>query len=235
MLKEAIILAGGVGSRLKSVVADIPKPMAKIVDLPFLSYLLKQCQNNHIDHVVLSVGYKFEIIQSFYGNSFKNVEITYAVEKERLGTGGGFQNALHYIKNKNSEILLLNGDSILDLNLENFYQFHTERKAKTSIALKEMNDFDRYGTVEIKEHLVQSFHEKKPTKAGLINSGIYLINAANYLSLNLPSKHSFEIDFLSQNHWPLYGYVSNGFFIDIGVPEDYYRAQELLPKFFNAM
>lgn len=233
MLKEAIILAGGQGARLKSVINDIPKPMAPIQQEPFLSYLLRQCKRNGINHVILSVGFKHQIIQQHYKDEYLGMKISYAIEKEPLGTGGGIQLALSFCETE--DILVLNGDSYFNLNFSEFFKTHLVQKSKFTIALKPMQNFERYGSVTHKEGIVQAFNEKEFCKSGFINTGIYCISKADFLSIGFKSKFSFEQDFLSKyvDQWKFMIQIEDGFFIDIGIPEDYQSAQNLIPALFE--
>lgn len=233
MLKEAIILAGGQGTRLRSVISDIPKPMAPIHNEPFLSYLLRQCARNGINHVILSVGFKYEVIQARYADHFLGIKITYAFEDEQLGTGGGIQYALSYCES--NDIVILNGDSYFDINFSVFTELHLSNKSKFTMALKPMNNFDRYGSVVQENGIVQAFNEKEFCKSGLINTGIYCISKEDFLCIGFTRKFSFEQDFLSQfvNQWKFLAHVEDAFFIDIGIPEDYQSAQKSLPELFK--
>ena len=233
MAKEAIILAGGIGSRLHSVISEIPKPLAPINGIPFLTYLLELCAKSNYTKVILSVGYKYDKIMELYGNTYKDMHLEYAIEKERLGTGGAINYALQSCET--NDILVLNGDSIIDINLDKFSNFHSTNESNFSMVLKPLTNFDRYGSVEIQDHVVSLFREKKHTKSGLINTGVYLINNQQFKDLALPQIFSFEEVFLEQfvNKWKLHGYICEGFFIDIGIPQDYNLAQTLLPQKFS--
>jgi D-glycero-alpha-D-manno-heptose 1-phosphate guanylyltransferase len=227
-LKEAIILAGGLGTRLKEVIDDIPKPMAVVAGKPFLSYLLDYCLSAGIEKIVLAVGYKYEVIKKFFGNLYKGVKLEYAIEKEPLGTGGAIWNAFQYITTDTA--LLLNGDSVFFVDIQQFYSNHIQNQADISLALKPMQNFDRYGTVELFNNRIINFHEKQPAKQGLINAGVYLINKKSIQKYPQKEKFSFEKDIVEKyvNRLTLIGFVDTGYFIDIGIPEDYERAQEEL-------
>lgn len=224
-IKEAIILAGGKGTRLRSVVSDIPKPLAPINDIPFLTYLIFFLKKQDIKHIILSVGYRWEMIKEIYGNSYEGIEISYAIEQTPLGTGGGITLALE--KTYEEDILILNGDSFIDFDLKKFYEFHKANNSTLSFILKEMKDFDRYGSVDLKENKIIAFCEKKFIHKGLINAGVYLAKRDIFKRLNLPHKFSFEKDYLEKtvSEGLFYGYTTNGYFIDIGIPEDYNKAQ----------
>lgn len=224
-LEEAIILAGGKGTRLRSVVSDMPKPLAPINNIPFLTYIIHFLKKEGIKHIVLSVGYKWEMIKEIYGNSYEGINISYAVEETALGTGGGIALALK--ETKQDDILILNGDSFIDFNLNDFYLFHKKENSRLSFVLKEMKDFERYGSVEVNENKIIEFKEKKFITQGLINAGAYIAKRDIFNGLNLPERFSFEQDYLEKkvSEGCFYGYKTNGYFIDIGIPEDYNKAQ----------
>lgn len=224
-LEEAIILAGGKGTRLRSVVSDMPKPLAPINNIPFLTYIIRFLKRERIKHIVLSVGYKWEMIKEIYGNSFEGIDISYAVEKTPLGTGGGIALALK--ETKQEDILILNGDSFIDFDLNDFYLFHKKENSRLSFVLKEMKDFERYGSVEVNGNKIIEFKEKKFINQGLINTGAYIAKRNIFNGLNLPERFSFEQDYLEKkvSEGYFYGYKTNGYFIDIGIPEDYNKAQ----------
>lgn len=229
MLKfDVIILAGGLGTRLRSVISDIPKPMAPVNGKPFLDVILKKLPLNHISNVILSLGYKHEVVQDYYGEEYAGIPIKYAVEEEQLGTGGGIKLALGLSQSK--QVILVNGDTAFDINYEQLWLTHSENNSLATLALKPMKKPSRYGTVLLQGDKIVRFQEKKEDlKFGLINGGIYLVERELILSL-LPNKNnfSFETEFLEKNtENEIYGYVDDSLFIDIGIPEDYERAQEI--------
>ncbi len=228
---EAIILAGGLGTRLQNVVKDLPKPMADINGKPFLKYLLDYLSGYQIERVILSVGYKYEVIEQYFGKKYKDIEVVYAVEEEPLGTGGGILNACKYLNN--NVFYLINGDTFFDVNLNELYTFHLQQKADFTLAIKPMHEFDRYGTVEISNHRILQFNEKRYMEEGFINGGVYLLDKEILHSLNFPRKFSFEKDFLERflSKYYFAAYLCKHYFIDIGIPEDYKLAQQELEKF----
>ena len=230
--KEAVILAGGLGTRLRTVVKDVPKPMADINGKPFLEYLLNFLNFYRFEKVVLAVGYRREIIQDYFTNRFKNMEIEYSVEEELLGTGGAIKKAIE--KTERKHVFIFNGDTFFEVDLNNFLRFHIEKDADVSIALKHMKNFDRYGSINIdKDFRIISFEEKKFKKEGYINGGVYLVNRDFIQSLDIDGKFSFEKDVLERfyKEKKFYGYPSDGYFIDIGVPEDYEKAKRDFKNF----
>lgn len=228
MTTTAVILAGGFGSRLQSMVNKVPKPMAPVNNAPFLHYQLRYLKHFGIRKVVFSVGYLHEIIVQQYKNSFLDIEISYAIEKEPLGTGGGIRLALE--KCEADSVLVLNGDSFFDFNLRTFYQLHINGRTTISLALRHVDDASRYGTIKTDErHKVISFLEKGSQKiAGNINAGVYLLDR-NFFLENTPKTKNFSIekDFFETglNTFQINAYEFDGYFIDIGIPEDYQKAQ----------
>lgn len=226
MITEAIILAGGKGTRLQSVVKDIPKPMADINGRPFLSNILDTISKQGITTAYLAVGFKKEVVKLYYGKYYANLTIHYVDEDYPLGTGGAIKKALNHTKT--SDILILNGDTLFDVDIQSFYDFHKTEKAAISLALKPLSDFDRYGTVELNEDsIITNFSEKQYRFKGNINGGCYLINKEKIKLNNYPETFSFETDFLEQTTqvYLQKGFISDGYFIDIGIPEDYRKAQ----------
>ncbi|EAK5688907.1 nucleotidyltransferase family protein [Campylobacter coli] len=213
---QAIILCGGLGTRLKSIIKDIPKPMAPINDKPFLEFIFEYLKKQGIKEVILAVSYKYEVMQEYFKDEFLGIKIKYSIEKEPLGTGGAIKEALKFIKN---EAYVLNGDTFFDIDLSKLKL----NRSKICLALKQMNDFDRYGTVNVDGlGLVISFEEKVFKKQGLINGGIYLLDKDIFKDFALQEKFSFE-EFLQENYRNLKARaeIFDNYFIDIGVPEDY--------------
>jgi len=233
---EALILAGGTGTRLQSVVRDVPKPMADISGKPFLCYLLDYLSSYGISHVLLSVGYKHEVITNYFGLRYKDLEIKYVTEDMPLGTGGATKKALGFVSG--DEVVILNGDTFFNLDLKKMIGFHHAEDSMLTIAVKPMNDFNRYGTVIIKDKRIIGFDEKTFRHFGYINGGVCIMKKA-ILEFFEPDKDafSFEIDFLQKkiNDIRSFAFVSDDYFIDIGIPEDYKKAQkELIVPFGGA-
>ncbi|HWY37446.1 MAG TPA: nucleotidyltransferase family protein [Bacteroidia bacterium] len=229
MLKEAIILAGGFGTRLKEVVADVPKPMAPVCNKPFLDYLLKYLAHYGIEKITLSVGHMAEKIISHYGDKY-----TYSVEKDPLGTGGGIRLAMEKCQSKN--VLVLNGDSFFDINLNSFYNSHCTFHSDCSLALREVPNAARYGTIKPGSmNAIKAFREKTGIeREGIINAGVYLLNREIFLQKTPPEKNfSIEKDFFETrlNELNIFGFIHNGYFIDIGIPEDFTKAQHDFKEF----
>ena len=232
--RECIILAGGFGTRLKSVVNDLPKCLASInpPGLPFLNLLIGYLVYNGFDKLIFSLGFMNEKIIDYLNNLTVSIKIEYVIENVPLGTGGGIKKAINIASTDN--VLIINADTFFDVNIDNLYIEHLKYNPICSIALKKMINFERYGAVTIKNNKIQNFQEKKPTKKGLINGGVILLNKNKFLSFDLSEKFSFENDFLSikTKEKLILGLESEGYFIDIGVPDDYNKAQYELNEFF---
>jgi len=221
---EAIVLAGGMGTRLQSVVADLPKCMAPIAGKPFLYYLFTTLEKAGFRHVILALGYKHEAIETWLDSYETSLNITTVIENTPLGTGGAVKLALS--KAMQTAVFVFNGDSYLELDYQALLKCHIEKKALATIALKPMYCFDRYGKVEIDgDSRIVRFGEKQYCDTGFINGGVYVLNR-NVLE-RFPSKFSLEKDFFEPeaSAGSLAGLPTNGYFIDIGIPEDYLRAQ----------
>ena len=238
MIKEAIILAGGLGTRLRSVVSDVPKCMALIGDKPFLHFLLEFLKKNGIEHFIFSVGYLHEVIENYLRQNYPELNISISLEKEPLGTGGAIKLAAGNATEKN--VMVCNGDTFYQIDINQHSHFHIQHNAACSLSLKPMKDFDRYGVVELNnDHSISSFKEKKFYKSGLINGGIYALNIERFLEEDLPLKFSFEKDYLekkvrqTEKKPEIFGIVQDRYFIDIGIPEDYEKAQKELPSLQN--
>lgn len=225
---EAIVLAGGQGTRLRSVVADVPKPMAPIGARPFLSYVMEYLIAQGVEHIILATGYMHEVIESYYGASYQNAALTYSIEREPLGTGGGILQASRYAKT--DDVCIVNGDTIFPVNLQSLVAVHTANQADITMSLKKMVDFDRYGVVRTAASRVIGFESKRYVQTGFINGGIYMMNIRSLQALRLPERFSFEADLLERYvaELRMYAYESDASFIDIGVPEDYRLAQAVL-------
>jgi D-glycero-alpha-D-manno-heptose 1-phosphate guanylyltransferase len=235
-LNEAIILAGGFGTRLKEVVSDLPKPMAPVDGKPFLAHLLDYLKSYHIQRVIISTGHLADKISSYFGNEYEEMEIVYSHEDAPMGTGGGIKLAIQ--KCKSDVVLVLNGDSFFDIDINEFYAKHRWERADFSIALRKVPNAARYGTIGlIDENKILFFKEKTgEEKEGVINGGVYLLNRELFLkNTPLGEPFSLEQDFFESfiNRFMFNGYLSKGYFIDIGIPEDYKKAQHELAGLKN--
>jgi D-glycero-alpha-D-manno-heptose 1-phosphate guanylyltransferase len=219
---KAIILAGGMGTRLRKVIEDIPKPMAPVGGRPFIEYLLLQLKRWGNTDVVLSVGYKKEIIESSFGNGSRlGMQIGYSEESEPLGTGGALRKAISMTDDPC--FIVMNGDSFFNINFSDFIMDHTGRPGTATMSLAFVKDRGRYGGVEINENgRVMHFQKEGTDIPGLINGGIYLINRdiINYIPEGPVSLEGQVLPLLKRDHL-LYGKAFEGFFLDMGIPEDY--------------
>jgi len=226
MIKEAIILAGGLGTRLRDAVPDLPKCMAPVAGRPFLFYVINYLRSQGIEKFILSLGHKHEVIEEYLNDKFSTLNYQLSIEDSPLGTGGAIQLACAVATEKN--IVIINGDTLFKANLHEAAIFHDHNIAECTLLLKPMSNFDRYGVVTINnENLVESFKEKTFYEKGTINGGIYLLNTGKFLDEEFPSKFSFEKDYLEKYYKErrIYGLVQDKYFIDIGIPEDFQRAQ----------
>lgn len=223
---EVIILAGGLGTRLRGVIGDAPKCMAPVNGQPFLYYLFREIEQQGATRVILSLGYRHEAVLEWLEGEKWSFTVDHVIEKEPLGTGGGIRLAMQQVQEPTA--LVLNGDTLFRIQLATLAAFHSKMDAITSLALKPMQHFERYGTV-VPDHTgrIVLFEEKRPREVGLINGGIYCISKAEFLALPLPNRFSFEKDYLEamKEELPFYGLAYDDYFIDIGVPEDYEQAQ----------
>ena len=227
---EAIILAGGLGTRLKERVSHVPKPMAEVCGKPFLSFILESLSKNGFNHVIISVGYMSDCIINFFGKKFLNLRIDYVIENSPLGTGGGIKLAL--TKSENDSLFIINGDTFVEVNFKKMMSLHLHHKKPIMLGV-EMENVDRYGNIYAFKDIVKKIiNNNENKKKGIINAGYYLFNSDFLNDLNLKS-FSFENDFLKQfiKKNELFLYKTQGRFIDIGIPKDYDLAQLFFKTF----
>ncbi len=232
---KAIILAGGMGTRLRGVIEDVPKPMAPVGGKPFLEYLLLQLKRWEITDVLLSVGYKKEAIKSFFGNGDSlGINIRYSEEDQPLGTGGALKKALSLIDDPC--FIVMNGDSFFNIHFPDLVEFHALKPRMITMSLARVKDRGRYGSVEINDDgAVTAFQKDGSDTQGFINGGIYLMNRdiSNYIPDGPISLEGQILPLLQRDHL-LYGKIFDAFFLDIGLPEDYFwidkHPEHLLPK-----
>lgn len=225
---EAIVLAGGFGTRLRGVVDDVPKPMAPVSGRPFLAFLLDQLVGAGFKNVIFAAGYRHQAIRSYFGEEYRGLRLLYSVEREPLGTGGAIRLACGQASLLN--IFVLNGDTYIELDFSAMLRTHVSRGAQLTMAVCQVPDAARYGTLSVSDGVVESFREKGPSGPGWINGGAYVL--APKLRDRLPPRRafSFEHDVLMpevQSLRPI-AFPAQGLFVDIGVPEDYARAELLL-------
>lgn len=222
---QAVILAGGLGTRLRSAVPDLPKCMAPVAGKPFIHYVIAYLQQQKVTSFIFSLGYLHEVIENYINKTFPGLKVKYSIEDEPLGTGGAIRLACSMATEEN--VLVLNGDTMYKINADELLSFHIQRHAACTLALKPMQHFERYGVVEISdENYIQSFKEKQFYEHGLINGGVYGLNVAAFLALGLPTKFSFEKDYLEKYFASekMTGQIQDEYFIDIGIPEDFAKA-----------
>ena len=233
MIREAVILAGGFGTRLSHVLGNAPKPMAPVYGKPFLCYVLDRLADAGVERVIMATGYKHEFVASYFGTRYRRLEIVYSQETEPLFTGGAILQAAR--KTTGESFIVINGDTLFDIDLPAFEQFHQEHGFPVSIALRRVEDTGRYGAVETDGTRILSFREKESSSGvGVINGGIYAIRREWLLKQELPKKFSFEKELLQPlaPEGILTGMAFESYFIDIGVPDDYYRAQKEFSALF---
>jgi D-glycero-alpha-D-manno-heptose 1-phosphate guanylyltransferase len=219
---EAIILAGGLGTRLRSEIAELPKCLAPVNGKVFIDILIEYLERQGINKFIFSLGYKSELVIEHLDNNFSYLDKLYVVEEEPLGTGGAIKKAIEETTEDN--VLIINGDTYFDIDSRALFDLHLSKKAACTIALKEMEDTERYGTVELNEEdRIIAFKEKQFNKKGFINGGVYVLNVAAFLQKALPEKFSFEKEYLeaaiTEQH--LFGKPFDAYFIDIGIPSAY--------------
>ncbi len=223
---QAIVLAGGLGTRLQSVVSDVPKCMAPVEGIPFIHFIISWLKNEGVKSFILSLGYKSEIVIEYITKNFADTEIEFVIEDHPLGTGGAIKLACG--KATTEDVVIVNGDTLFNINIERLVEFHQSNSADFTCALKQMYNFSRYGSVEIDDQfVVKAFNEKKLCERGFINGGIYVLKTAAMQDGFLPQEFSFEKDFL-EKQTPVQKFIGlpcDNYFIDIGIPDDYSRFQ----------
>jgi D-glycero-alpha-D-manno-heptose 1-phosphate guanylyltransferase len=230
---EAIILAGGLGTRLRQEVPDLPKPMAPIAGKPFLECLLVNLAAKGFTKIIISVGYLSNKISDYFGDNYSGLALVYVVEQYPLGTGGAIRKALQHCTEE--YVFVFNGDTYIDLDIAKIKQLLLNIDSPI-VVVRQVPDTDRYGRIEVNdEGCISSFSEKGISGIGLINAGCYVLprNALNDFPEDKP--FSLELEYLKKNvnTQKISAFVSQGYFIDIGIPEDYMSAQTELPKVFN--
>ncbi len=230
-MTTAIILAGGMGTRLRSAVPDLPKPMAPVSGRPFLEHQMDYWIEQGVSRFVVSVGYLKEVIMDHFGVSYRATPLTYAIEEEPLGPGGGLLLAAQGL---NEPFLVLNGDTFFEVDLAELLKFHAEHSSDWTFSLFRASEVGRYMGMDVKAdgEIVSLKSGGEPGR--LANGGTYLVNPSVLASSKFLPGHklSLEDDFIPAfvaQGGKLYGLEFPGIFIDIGVPQDYFRAAEVLP------
>lgn len=228
MIKEVVILAGGLGTRLAETVPGLPKAMAPINGRPFLEYVLDYLELYGVKKVILATGYLHKAIDAHFGNKYKYINLTYSHEEEPLGTGGAILQAMNLVEGKMA--IVMNGDTMFRVNLGKLYDFQLIKNSNLTLVVREVKDALRYGTVEFDETGRVTAFREKGEKGGpaFINGGVYVIRKDFLLSFDLPRKFSIERDFFEKIYLdhPIYAHRCYQYFLDIGIPEDYERAQK---------
>ena len=226
-MREAVVLAGGLGSRLQHVLPDLPKPMAPISGRPFLEILLGTLATKGIDRVILSLGFMAEKISNYFGLNYAGMELIYVVEDKPLGTGGALRLATEMCKQ--DHFFVFNGDTYLDLDIDKLDQQWKQNK-KPIIVARQVDNTSRYGRLLIENDRIIGFTEKDKNGLGYINAGCYVLNQGQLDGFELNQAFSLELDYLAKVviDSPFDVFVTSGQFIDIGVPEDYQLAQNVL-------
>jgi D-glycero-alpha-D-manno-heptose 1-phosphate guanylyltransferase len=224
---EAIILAGGFGTRLRTIVPDMPKPMALVAGSPFLEILLNTLAQKGFDRVVLSVGYMADKIISHFGEKYAGINLAYEVESTPLGTGGAIRQALK--KCHADHVFILNGDTYLDIestDMEDLWQ----RNHNPMIVARKVSDSSRYGLLSTDDDRIVAFSSSGHTGPGLINAGCYVFPKHIFDGYRYDKVFSLEADWLpyaiTQQRFDVF--ITQGLFVDIGTPEDYLLAQKIL-------
>lgn len=227
---QAVILAGGLGTRLRPIVSNLPKPMAPINGRPFLEYLLDYLLKQGVAHVVLAVGYLRDVIINYFGHSWRGLTLGYSVETEPLGTGAALKQAMRDMPD--APTVIMNGDTWLEFDLKSMLEAHRLSGADITVAVHHVSDAARYGSVVIERDRIVGFHEKGNAGAGWINAGVYLFSPRLFDKLVLPDKFSFESDVLVPyvHELTLDAFQTYGCFIDIGVPQDYRLAEKIFAQ-----
>lgn len=226
----AIVLAGGMGTRLAAVSGGVPKPMVPVAGRPFIEHVLDLLVGAGVDRLFMAVSYRWELLREHFGDTYRGASLSYSVESEPLGTGGAILKCI--LEHGLERCLILNGDTLFRVDLAELVQKHTESDSSITLALRWLADTSRYGVVRCDDAgYIESFQEKTGrAEPGLINGGIYVLERSACQKMSLPAKFSFERDFLTEHVRSLrpLGVESRSYFIDIGVPEDLQRARHEL-------
>ncbi len=222
---QAVILAGGKGTRLSAVIPDLPKPMAPIGSRPFLALVLDHLVSQGVAGAVLSVGHLHQEICNAFGTQYRSLGLDYVIEENPLGTGGAIAKCLKMVSS--DPVLVLNGDTFVALDYRALLATHRETGALATLTLRSVPDVSRYGRVIAQCGRVVQYEEKVSQGPGLINAGVYILSRCIFDGYDLPEAFSFERDFLMPrvNELRAAAYITDAYFIDIGTPEGYLQAQ----------
>jgi len=222
---EAIVLVGGLGTRLRPVVGDLPKPLAPVRGRPFIAYLLDALSAGGLRHAVLATGYMADKVEQAVGVNWRGMRLSYSREDSPLGTGGAVRHAAQLTAG--GPLMVLNGDSYLEFNIDDFVRSMVRLKAQHGVTLAAVPDVGRYGAVTVNNGRVVAFGEKTGHGPGLINAGIYYFSREAVLGFPSSKSFSLEAEVLipAAAAGTLFGYENTAQFIDIGIPDDYAQAQ----------
>jgi len=240
---QAIILAGGFGTRLKSLVQDVPKPMAPMGDRPFLAWLLEYLESQGVDEAVLCLHHMPQRVQTYFGPRFGNIRLRYSIEEQPLGTGGAIRQGLSLLSPR-GPVFALNGDSLVQVDYKSMMRRHIASGRKITIATRQVPDCSRYSELTIQGGSITHYETYGGAKPGHISTGFYILSPDIFFGAYLPGAgapafpgmaeeaFSFERDFLAPLAPELLPAAYDGvdYFIDIGIPQDYARAQEEIPR-----
>lgn len=226
---QVILLCGGLGTRLREVVKDVPKPMAPVNGRPFMQLQVDRLIDSGATKIIFAVGYKKEIIRDFFGDEYRGVPIIYSEEDTPLLTGGAMKKALQYIDE--DDAVVINGDIWLEVDLNAVLEQHKNTGVWETLVVKPMDNFDRFGNVILGDDdlTIVDFIEKQPTKHGNVNLGVYVMKRNIFNDLpELGDAFSHEVQYLIPNiQKRRHGaYKYDGYYIDIGIPQDYYNFVE---------
>jgi D-glycero-alpha-D-manno-heptose 1-phosphate guanylyltransferase len=223
---EIIILAGGLGTRLRSVVSEVPKVMAPMNDgKPFLEYLIKYIDMHELGEIIVSAGYKSSVIKNYFGE-----KIIYSEENSPLGTAGAIKKAEKLLKG-NGYFLVFNGDTFFEIDLKDFVSKVEKTKAIIGVALTKVKDTERYARVEINSNNKVTLMQRKLKGPGFSLGGIFMFRKE--LLKFFPEKGSLEEDVIHKFIKGTYGFYYPNYFIDIGIPEDYEKCKTYLPQYLR--
>ena len=231
-MKEVIILAGGLGTRLKEVIKELPKCLAPIGKKTFLYFCLENLKKQGFEKFIFALGYQSEKVINYIESQNFGIEYVFSVEEEQLGTGGCIKKAFGYCKSE--DVLVVNGDTFFYFEINSFFKFHILHESIFSIALTQVNNNERYGSVEIDKNAeVVAFKEKNNSNNSNINTGFYFENKKFDFN-NFPEKFSIEKDFFEDKNKniKIYAKVFNGDFLDIGTPDDYSKSEIFVNKLY---
>jgi len=225
---EAILLAGGLGTRLHKVTGDCyPKSLAEVDGRPFIHYVIKYLESMGVNRFIFAVSHHAQMIIDSVNSEFPDLDVAYSVEEEPLGTGGAIKQAMEHVQGQRA--LVVNSDSFMEFSLTSFVNFSEEHGADLSIICTQVEDVSRFGAADIANNgKLVKFFEKGRTGSGFINSGIYLLTKNHSHLMSLGGKFSFENELLSNEKVTVYAMKNKGLFFDIGTPDDFLGAQQLV-------